>query len=381
MPKPKRNADSGPASAAANRSDDQSAALPPDILDSVSAVLATTVIQSPSRFQIGTRPPIDGAALAAPGIGTAGMPGNPAPWAASLVAALWPHLYDAAYARPFLAEPAAPIAPPTEGLSERDLLAQLVSAFPEATRWDPFWRVYRAEPTGAVHVQKGDRCRFVQPGTFMFTGFHRGPVQTGSVVSVQLSAATSAAQPGFYHLSGAVPGSDHDEAMLARFYLNTLAESVVPLLQQIAATFNAFVVPFQIKTLTDPASYDRSDSTVLYVARRFVPIVLKLLDDILPAYRVALADPVPLFTKRLAPGLGAADDPGSGVSFGQSRSLLLAEAIVDAWCVGSQDVSARLRALANRFAFGGLRIDQPHLSSGNFDIYTMPTAPETKSWS
>ena len=70
----------------------------------------------------------------------------------------------------------------------------------------------------------------------------------------------------------------------------------------------------------------------------------------------------PLFTKQLAPGLGFAEDPGDGGSFGMHRCRLLAEAI---WREPSID------GIIGAFESNGISIDQPYLNTGSIDQYEL----------
>ncbi len=74
-----------------------------------------------------------------------------------------------------------------------------------------------------------------------------------------------------------------------------------------------------------------------------------------------LDSPTPAFTKVLAPGLGFAQHPQGGPSFGMSRSRLVAEALVRGYELGSDTAEDRLTALRRAFAAEGLDLDAPHL--------------------
>jgi|GEM_PF-6458426 len=71
-------------------------------------------------------------------------------------------------------------------------------------------------------------------------------------------------------------------------------------------------IPFKTKVLSNPHQYLRADAGVLYVDQRdfgrLRPIIKQLYDDLRPG----LNAPVPMFTKRLAPGLGLAEIPAEG---------------------------------------------------------------------
>lgn len=328
----------------------------PVTLDSqLNEVFAAVNIISLSQFQIGNRPIVP-----VPPMSTSDTVRTET---GRLSEFLWPALYEAAYARPFSVDQPAIMA----GNAGIDLLSQLRAVFPEGSRWSNYWQIYKNDPNGAAHVRKGDCCRQVMPGTFSLAS--PGPAQVNSIASILLPMASSQHQPGFYHINSDVPHSDHDDASLARLYLNTRPTTVVSVMSEIARSLNAYGVPFRAKTLLDPAAYDRTDCTVFYLARRHLSFALALIGDIFAASPFDLAPEVPLFSKSLIGGIGGADDPGYGMSFGQTRAMLMADAIVNAWADGSQSPSVRMERLQKRFAESNLSLDAPHLNAGNSDIY------------
>ena len=84
-----------------------------------------------------------------------------------------------------------------------------------------------------------------------------------------------------------------------------------------------------------------------------------------------LKDQTPALTKLLAPGLAMAEGPGSGESFGMSRSRLIAQAIWDAYVRGQQSEEARMAELAIQLERIGLSLDRPHLRAGSADVYAL----------
>jgi lantibiotic modifying enzyme len=87
-----------------------------------------------------------------------------------------------------------------------------------------------------------------------------------------------------------------------------------------------------------------------------------------------LSRPVPMFTRRLAPGIAIADNPPGGESFGVSRMRLVAEGLADAWRNGPASPTARLRAVTKRFRSAGLDLRRPWLNPGNVEIVLPPAA-------
>ena len=74
--------------------------------------------------------------------------------------------YMVAYARVYQGGPvtAAHFLAPSQ--PDAAFTATLASANAGAERWDAGWRIYKTEPTGAVHVQKGNTAILVQAGQY-----------------------------------------------------------------------------------------------------------------------------------------------------------------------------------------------------------------------
>ena len=119
-------------------------------------------------------------------------------------------------------------------------------------------------------------------------------------------------------------------------------------------------------SLTLPAGgreLDRSCSCpCLYIA-------LRLAFEIYADVKQYLKPHTPLFAKQLAPGLGLAEDPANGQSFGMNRCGMLAQAMVGAYRKGQQTQKTRMAELRTLFDQAGLNLDRPYLSLSSVDHY------------
>lgn len=231
--------------------------------------------------------------------------------------------------------------------------------------WDPGWRIYKTESTGAVHVQKGEVATLVQAGQYATGGIGSTPA-AGACAQLLVAHESLLMQPGYYYGLGQTVMGDHDLARLARLYFHLGPEQAPWTVHTLTATLNRYRVPFRLKTPTDPRQYDRTDGLVVYVPRRFLPATLRLLVDLQPEWRARLRPGAPLFAREILPGLSGADDPGNGESFGQTRCRLLADALVGA---GGQDSAIWLAAAQSRFERAGLSLQHPHLASGLTEVF------------
>lgn len=202
------------------------------------------------------------------------------------------------------------------------------------------------------------------------------PPQPGSVVSVLAPRESFIAQPGFYFMYGETLSDIWDEHALVRFYFHATSDIAPALLDYLTATLNRYQVPFRMKALTEPAGYQRSDAAVLYVSKRHYEITARLVLDIPSDIASQLRPTTPFFSRRVQDGVGLAEDPNTGESFGMHRCRMVAEGIVDAWMRSDQSVEGRLAAITARFAANGCNLNLPHLSPGSADLQEIPRSVE-----
>ncbi|HSS48396.1 MAG TPA: T3SS effector HopA1 family protein, partial [Thermoanaerobaculia bacterium] len=235
--------------------------------------------------------------------------------------------------------------------------------------WDPGWEVYQAGPGGQLFVHKGDRHRSAMPGDYVAVGAPGAVPRMGERVWLRAPRDSRTTQPGFYYLFGETLSGAWDDASLVRFYLHVTADSVCGLIEHLTEQLNRYLVPYRMKTLADPAHYGRADGTVLYVSRDSFQIVARVLRALPAPVAAGLRPRVPLFTWRLRPGVGVAEEPNTGESFGMHRCRLAAEGVVEAWRQGRQTLEARLQAVRDRFAANGVHLDRPYLNPGSTDYF------------
>ncbi|PRQ08183.1 T3SS effector HopA1 family protein [Enhygromyxa salina] len=305
-----------------------------------------------------------------------------------LTLGLWALLYQGCYThgrrlRADLArEVAADCVGEFEGWPKSSLRDRLATIAIGTLGWDRGWEVYQLEDSGLVRVRKGGRHRHALAGDYTKWGPPGVPVRVGGRVDLRLTVGSFELQAGYYHVLGSELGDALEDIDCARLYFNTRADSVEALLRALVDDLERAVIPFHAKTPASADHYARADATVLYVPRKYAPIVIDVVADL--AGRDALLDPeVPLFSAQLFAGVGLADDPGPSESFGTHRCRLLAEALVDVWRAlgpeAGQDLEHRLRAIRAAFSEQGLDLDRPHLGPGLRAVEAWPRAVEVTS--
>lgn len=285
------------------------------------------------------------------------------------VEALQMELYQHGYCRPFdgRRRPEPPSAAP-----DPSFLQALEQANSGTDRVESDWIVRSVEPSGRLLAEKNGKVRSLQPGEYSTTGWGAPP--PGSPVEVRLKKGSLDLQPGFYVVFSDALASPQDGALGAlRLYFNVRASGAPALVRAVTEHLNRFQVPFSFKTLTPESYYEsRSDAAVLFLHRRFFAIAAHLALDLEARLNGELEAPVPLFTRAVAPGVGLAEDPGSGDSFGLSRCRLLSEGLCLAQRRGETSIGSRLAVVEERFADAGICLENPHLNPRSVDRYELP---------
>lgn len=331
-------------------------------------LLASTRIDSPQAFTFAGRtfhvPP---AKTPAPANGAAAPDQTPllVEWLSSV-------LYRYAYTRPFKAPiPAAD--PPPLGQEDPALMAELSAANASRDHWEEGWSITQIHSTGEVTAQRGNETRSVWPGQFLSQDGPGSRPRQGTRIRLFYPRESTSLQPGFYYCFGETPENAADGFGLARAYWNVTLEGAPRLVRVLSERLNRFQVPFRLKCATLPGEYDRTDVAVLYLTKRFFPVFTDLLRDVHPVLSPDLGDDVPLFALPLAPGVGVAEDPGTGESFGQHRCRVIAESCWAGFLRGDQRPEALLAEARQRFPLAGADPERLHLNLGSLDVYAPPS--------
>ena len=231
------------------------------------------------------------------------------------------------------------------------------------------WKIYSVDASGNAFVKKDGELRWLQPKSFQYQNPRQQYHQVNTFVHIHKKRDSRTIQEVFYHVF-----SDEifpQEIELARIYWNIKPESAHKLVKVLTTTLNDYRIPFQFKCLNHPDLYIRTDAAVLYLDKRNLQVVSVLLKSILNELKDDLREGIPMFTKKLFNGVGFAEDPGRGMSFGMSRSTVIAEALVDAFLSEKENV---LEYVLNTIEQKGFVVDRMHLNKHtelipNFPLY------------
>lgn len=286
---------------------------------------------------------------------------QPHPLVTSLQMLLYEHCYCRRYQAPLRPEKIAP-----NGKSA-DLYDALSAANGTPERWDYGWRVSQFSSNGMAYATKGGQSRMFLPGQIASLEHFPSPPQPGGMACALLTREDTYSQPGFYIVQPETAPSQDDHYSFIRFYWHLTPEGAPLLVSEITERFRRYRVPYQFKCLRYGGSYNRADAGVLYAGRRYLHLVLDLVEEVYAVVKDRLQPRVPLFARELAPGLGVAEDPANGESFGLARCRAIGEAVWAAYRGGRQSEKARFAEVAAAFANNGWNLDLPHLSVGSVD--------------
>jgi hypothetical protein len=309
----------------------------------------------------------------------AAKPGELAPFPSvgdepALLTALEGELYARFYTRPTTGHGLAV----GDFLARRDLLSALSAANSGRGTWEPGWKIDHIDEDGRVAVVKDGLTFWVEPSGLRT---HSAAIEPGEFCRVLVAKELRSLMPGFYIAIGDGDPDDPGDAPepLVRFYWHLRPEAAVPYIEAVTGALNARGVPFRTKVLNEPGAYLRADAGVLYVGRRHFRTIGDTIAQIHRTIVSGLRPEVPRFTKRLAPGLGLADDPSNELSFGQHRCRLVARAAWRSFARNDVGLGPRSEALADEFRAAGLDPARPYLEPQSADDYVLDSTASRRS--
>ena len=196
----------------------------------------------------------------------------------------------------------------------------------------------------------------------------RGRVRAGAPVLVNTPSGSMNRAVGYY-VAHSDADMDYDQP-LTRIYVNVGPGGGAALLRDLCEQLNTAEQPFDFKVANDIALYHRCDVAVLYVPRARAGDIWTVLRPVLGRHSRHLRPPVPALVHRLRPGVGVADDPANGYSFGLDRCRAIATGLVRAAAETAEDPWAtRLVAVSSALAEHGINPAFPYLTADRSDPY------------
>jgi hypothetical protein len=241
----------------------------------------------------------------------------------------------------------------TNWTGARDFVDRLSAANCGSGTWQSGWTAQAFEADGRI-VAERHGVRFWVPPDEYRPGAVRIPKEHFELVT------------GFYLAHGDADDT-RDAGDTIRIYWHISPLGAERLMELVTGHLNRAGIGFQLKLLGEPLRYHRTDPAVLYLARADYPKAAPMLGDVLREMTPWLRSTVSLLVKRMAPGVGLAEDPGDGSSFGEHRCRLLGGiASEPEWGRLAFDAE-RADFLTSRLAAQGYDLDRLYLNPGSAD--------------
>lgn len=265
-------------------------------------------------------------------------------------------LYSEAYARRRSLQTAVSMPAVTPGYQQeqQEFIANLSAHNHTAERNDNGWQVTAVYPQGQLAVSKQGIKQVLQPYEFESAA---QPAVNAHVTRKYVKEHRTL-QPAFYYVYSET-FFDHAPTIL-RVYWNIDAQGAAMLVESITTVINRYRIPFLFKCLNHPVLYNRRDAAVLYIQKRFAAQLNVLLPTIIEEVNAYLQDDVPLFTYRAAAGVGIAESPVNGDSFGMVRSRLVASAMMQA--PQEKNTTQQLQQIIHTFSQHGISTEAPYVN-------------------
>jgi hypothetical protein len=242
--------------------------------------------------------------------------------------------------------------------SDRGFVQALSEANTGRGSWESGWTVLRLEGDEAVVATPRLRTRVARDNCRAIAE----PIGPGARVDLRIPKELPAFSPGYCTVVSDATRDGESSTSVVRVYWNVTSTGAPSLVRALTSWLNADGVPFRLKVIDHPSRFARCDTAVLYLPSDTFQVLRKQLADVATTLTPRLRPSIPAFTLELAPGVGLAEDDGTGASFGAQRCALLAECIVRTHEAGIRQPAARIEATAVQFERAGVKIDAPYLA-------------------
>ena len=237
----------------------------------------------------------------------------------------------------------------------------LRSAHQGSYRWETGWQAVKVSNAGRVVARRGEEERILTTTDYISLKRPGLPPPPGSSIDVVARRDSQSLSPGFWVTQTAKWANGHEN--IIRLYWNIPPEGA-PLLVRELTTRMDDDLPYCLKMPAKISAFDRVDTAVLYLPAGYFGELIQRLKEIHSAVARHLEPEIPKLTRKLADGLGIAEDPpNEDESFGMHRCRLVAQGIANAFRTEAPDPDRVLEAIHYQFSAAGIPPQRPHLNS------------------
>ena len=253
----------------------------------------------------------------------------------------------------------------SDWVGAQDFADRLSSANSGSGTWQAGWTARSIEADGRIVAERHGVRFWVPPGGYR-------PLDREVTIdrpgAVRIPKEYFELASGFYLAHGNADDT-RDAGSVVRVYWHLAPAGAERLVGLMTHHLNRAGIGFQLKVLSEPLRYCRTDPAVLYLARRDYPQARPTLRRIHAEIGRWLRSRVSLLVKRLAPGVGLAEDPGDGSSFGEHRGRLLAGILANPEWSAFGSMPERIALVSFRLARDGYDLDRIYLNPGSSDDF------------
>ena len=239
------------------------------------------------------------------------------------------------------------------------MLDHLRGAHDDTARYGDGWLVRAVGARGAARLERAGERLHLLPPDYVHLARPGLPARVGDVVQVTERRDQFDAETGWWFTT-CRGGATLDEPLL-RLYWNCSAGVAPRLVATITRAAGAAGLRYSLKCPGRVDGFGRLDACVLYVGLREWEVARRALRPVHDGLRMCLRDGSPRLSLALGRGLGLAEDPLDGRSFGQSRSEAVAAGVLAALARGVTSEASVLALLVEHLAASGIDPAYPHL--------------------
>jgi hypothetical protein len=246
-------------------------------------------------------------------------------------------------------------------VQQKDYFKELRKANPSKNRLLKGYRVIKIEGNGNIVAESKIDRRRLRAGEYLSIKSFSQSMREKEYVGVYQPKEINDYTNSFYHVLGQTPDYQFPEA-LVRFYFNLKPAGSAILIHKLGNMLNESKVFFQFKCLKKPQDYTRADAGVLYVYKFDLNKFQIQLFDIFNEIAPFLNPEIPIFSYKIANGIGFAENPkDENESFGTLRCKLIAEGMYESYQQNIED-NKRVDFIVNYLTAQGYDLDKFYLN-------------------
>jgi hypothetical protein len=239
---------------------------------------------------------------------------------------------------------------------------QLQQQNPSDGYLDPDWQVVATTEAGELVVVKDGLHLHIDPDLHLPRDLNRTTI--GDIVPIYLPPDLMGQDT--YIMVGNFGSPARSRSV--QVYFNFTPDAALAIAQALSQELNKLGIPFQFAILHSPDLFHRYDAGLLWLPQAGYFAIQTVLAQIYQTHQAEFSADIPLFTQRLAPGLGIAEQPDPPVTFGLQRCGLLAAGLMTALEQNQTSAANKLEIVRQEFTTAGIDWQYPQFNPATTDL-------------